>query len=808
MKKAKFLFIALFFVYSSPTYAANASRSDTIDIRKTIVDFTIIDFVSKVISAKAIIDIKAKVNNVQEIIFDLEGLTVDSILLQGVHFPFTQTSKAIHIPIPSPGLALHDSALLTIFYHGIPLADTSWGGFIFNGNYAYQIGVGFDAQPHSFGRTWHPCFDNFVERSSYEFYITTENTKMATCNGLLIDSLSNTINNTITWHWKLNESIPSYLACVSVSNYTTITKVLNGNNGNTNANIYCLPSDTNLVHGSFANLQESFTMLENHFGTYLWPVVGYTMVPFAQGAMEHATNISIGNAFINGSLQYESLIAHELSHHWWGNLVTCSDDADMWLNEGFASYCEALHFEHVYGKQSYQTEVRNNHYNVLSSAHVSDDGYRSVSNMDSNYTYGATVYNKGSDMIHTLRHYMGDAQFFTALQSFITANSFSSISTNQLRDYLSTHSGINLTDYFRDWIQRPGFTHFSIDSVHKQAIGTEIQVQVFIRQRKHQSIDYYTNIPLELGFYDASMQLHIYPFTMNGQCLEFSIRLPFDPGLIVIDPDAKISDAVTEAQQMMFATGTANLAHAKCRAIVKQFNNPGDSTLIYAEHHWVHPDRFKQPSSFPGYVLNDKRYWRIDGIHLQNVQGILHFPYDRNAGNYYLDSTWMKNTEDSIRLFYRKDATEDWQFAEDSLRAGGLSDGVGNIYAKQIKTGEYTLGIKRSGYTDTMQTDASIGSCSLVTSIERIEEEKLARFSVYPNPVHQLLSVQSNYFATEEYKVMVQNMYGQIISTLCNTHPQSILRIKTDLWQKGLYLLHIVSTKNEVLETIKVIKAE
>jgi aminopeptidase N len=118
-----------------------------------------------------------------------------------------------------------------------------------------------------------------------------------------------------------------------------VKQILVGNNGNTDAIIACEPADTNNVNGSFAHLQESFSMLEENFGTHSWPKVGYSLVPFNFGAMEHATNIHIGKPFIDGTLNYETLIAHELSHHWFGDLVTCSTAGDMWLNEGFASYC-------------------------------------------------------------------------------------------------------------------------------------------------------------------------------------------------------------------------------------------------------------------------------------------------------------------------------------------------------------------------------------------------------------------------------------------------------------------------------------
>ncbi|GBL35081.1 aminopeptidase N [Filimonas sp.] len=653
-------------------FAASALRSDTIDIRKTTIDLTITDFSSHVISAKTTLDIRSKLNNVNTVLFDLQGLTVDSVKVNGTLNTYTYLSPTLSIPLTTL-LNLNDTALINVYYHGQPVTDPTWGGFSFSGNYGFQIGVGFNAQPHSFGRTWHPCFDNFVERCAYEFFITTEDTKAGICNGLLIDS-STHANNTKTWHWKLDEEIPSYLACLAVSNYVFVNKTLNGNAGNIPAMITCEAIDSNAVNGSFAHLQDAFGMLEQHFGTYSWPRIGYSLVPFNAGAMEHATNISIGKAFIDGSLTYETLIAHELSHHWWGDLVTCSTAGDMWLNEGFASYCEPLHLETVYGHDEYLAEIRGNHYEVLRKAHITDNGYRSIANMDSLYTYGATVYSKAEDAIHSLRSYMGDTLFFGTLQSFLNAHKFQSVNTIQLRDYLTANSGIDLTDYFKNWILAPGFTHFSIDSSKANANGGNFDVNVFIRQRKHHSTDYYDHVPLELAFYDAQMNPFIYTLEFSGRCMQFNVTLPFNPVMIVIDPASKISDAITEEQQIIKSIGNITFAQAKLRMVAKGIVSASDSTLFRAEHNWVAPDRFKSAASFPGYVLCNSRYWKIDGIHLSNLQGLLQFNYDAGTNNNFLDSAWLKNTEDSIRLFYRKDATEEWQFANDSLSAGSLVD--------------------------------------------------------------------------------------------------------------------------------------
>lgn len=773
---------------------AGIERSDTLDIRKTIIKFNITDFGTKNIIGETTLDIRSKLNGVSSLLFDLEGLTVDSVFFNNSPAIYSHSGFTLQVTAPQ-SMNLNDTALLRVHYHGVPIADPAWGGFSFVGNYGFQMGVGFNAQPHSFGRTWHPCFDNFVERSSYEFFITTTGDKMGVCNGWLLDSTINA-NSTKTWHWKLEEEIPSYLASVAVCQYVWVKQVLTGINGPCEAWIACEAVDTAKVNGSFAHLQQSFSMLEDRFGAHSFPKVGYTLVPFNAGAMEHATNIHIGRPFIDGSLTYETLIAHELTHHWWGDLVTCRTAGEMWLNEGFASYGELLHEEYTYGESAYREAAATNHYNVLAKAHLDDDGYKAVSPMDSLHTYGPTVYLKGADMIHTLRSYLGDSLFFDGLTAFLNAHKFQDISSTELRDWLGNHTGTDLQPFFANWIFDKGFPHFSIDSMQVLPGAGEWEARVFVRQRKHQNNQYFSKVPLEIGFYGQSMDRQVHRFVFDGQCMEFRVKLPFDPLMTVLDPDGRISDAITEETRVLKTTGIHNMARAKCRTIVKSLVNAADSSLIRVEHHWVRPDRFKAPQNFPGYVLNNARYWKVYGVNLSNMNGLLHFAFDAGPNNSYLDSTWIKNTDDSIRLFYRKDATVDWQFANDSLRAGAPSDRIGNIYVKEIKAGEYCFGILRSQYTDPLSNDAPAGGCGVVLQAAGIAPN--SDFHLRPNPAAEVVFIDGP--AQHAFAELIDLSGRRILrqSTLNSRFPLQGV-------PEGLYVFVLLDAKGNTLHREKLL---
>lgn len=784
MKRA-FIVLSILF-YSLTLFSADILRSDSVDIKQTIIHCDITDFVTKKIKAHANILLESKINGQNSVVFDLEGLQVDSIKWNGSTTSYSFSGFYLTVNTPA-NFNNGDTAWVDIYYQGVPQQDALWGGYYFVGNYSFQMGVGFNAQPHSIGRYWHPCFDNMVERSAYEFYITTAGDKMGVSNGMFLDSNLQT-NGNIIWHYKLDEEIPSYLAAVAVSDYVWVNKTLSGLAGNTPATIAAPAVDTNKVNGSFANLQSSFDCFEKNFGTHSFPKVGYTLVPFNYGAMEHATNIHIGTGFINGSLTYETLIAHELAHHWWGDLVTCRTVEDMWLNEGWASYGAHLHSEHTYGKDAYRTAVSNNHFDVISNAHIRDDGYKAISPMDSLHTYGPTVYDKGSDYIHTLRSILGDSLFFGGTTAFLNANKFKDISSEDLRDFLTSYTGKNMTPFFDDFIFQSGFPHYGIDSSTVTQSGNIFKTSVFIRHRKHQAPNYYTTtVPLEIAFYDAAFNKHIHYLDFSGRCMQYNIDLPFEPKMVVLDPFEKISDAQTEVELVINSDGFKALNHAKARGWIRGLVDDSDSTLLRVEHNWIAPDRFKQnPSN--GFVLNDKRYWRISGINLENLIGSIQFAYDGTTTDNFIDSSWIQNSEDSIRLFYRKNAAHDWIFANDSLKAFATNDKKGSTYLNDIKAGEYCFGIKRSGFIDPLTSDIPIGPCNIVTTVTNVNKDKNS-FNVFPNPSNGQISLS----AKQHFKglLMLFNLQGKRVyeRSLALSNQKKLFTLPDGL--NGIYILKL-----------------
>jgi aminopeptidase N len=220
------LLIGLFIVRTG--YSLD-TRSDSIDIKNIKLDLSFANFSAKTLYGKTTLSIESKLQNVVGIDLDLLKLTVDSVLFNNQQISFSYNDSVIGIRFPQ-SLNIHQNATIQVCYHGTPYQNPAdFGGFYWNATYAFNIGVSFLANPPNYGKVWFPCFDNFVERSKFQFSITTDSTQAAFCNGILDSSSTN--GNTKLWHWSLHEEIPSYLAGIAVSDYQTLSDTVIGANG-------------------------------------------------------------------------------------------------------------------------------------------------------------------------------------------------------------------------------------------------------------------------------------------------------------------------------------------------------------------------------------------------------------------------------------------------------------------------------------------------------------------------------------------------------------------------------------------------
>ncbi len=683
MKRLLFLCVILSLVIDA-LGGQVVTPGDSIHVNHYDIHITNIDFDSKEIIAETTVNLISLVDFLTVIPLELQNLTVDSVYLEGIKVEnFTHEGSDLLIPVLTTGVSGTEYTT-TVWYHGSPFHE-SWGGFHWYGEYAFNLGVGFVSQPHNLGKAWYPCVDNFTDRSLYDIKATVSEGLSAISGGVLVDKQDND-NGTATWHWQIQHPLPTYLASIAIGPYHLYSDTYQGMERDIPIEIWTRPQDTGRVAPSFVNMHQVMDLFEEKFGPYPWHKIGYSGTSL--GAMEHVGNISYPNFAINGTLTYESLWVHELSHMWFGNKATCHEAEEMWVNEGWGKYCENYYTEVIYDHETYINQMNSINKETLYKIHTNsgDGGYYALDNVPQDITYGMTSYEKGALIIHTLRNHLGDEAFFEASRHYLNTHSYDDATSEEMRDAFAESSGVNLDDFFDTWVFQPGRAGFVIESVVINESGT---LEVYIKQ-KLKGRDYYgNNNVFEIGFYDENMNRETRVFTLSGEMgsLQYD-DIPFEPVAVVIDPDHKMMDAATTRTHVFTDTELVSFGNEYIKVNVTGL--PVDSIMVCGTHYWVAPDPIDPPVT--GLTLSDYHYWHIDGVFPEDVEAQIFFYYNKNS---YLDDNFITNSEDSLVLLYRRDATHPWGSIDFNQIGSWRS---GNLVTDEIRKGDYTLALWDAAY--------------------------------------------------------------------------------------------------------------
>ena len=724
-------FLCLGFLFT--TFSQN--RSDTIHVAHYEINLSIVELSQRTIFGYTDLKIVPRILPLSYCDLDIAALTVDSVLHQNQIVSFTHSDARLHI-IFNTTVTTQDTQSIRVYYHGTPPTDPAGGGFYFSANppMAFNFGAGLSITPPSFGRSWFPCLDEFTDKSTYTFCIRTDSDKMAVCGGVLTDSATYG-DGTKSWKWELNAPIPTYLASVAVGDFQCYKDTFHGIGRIIPIEIYAIPSYIGNVPGSFANLKTVLRNYETRLGAYSWQRVGYVAVPFNQGAMEHATNITYPQFAVTGNTQYEYLAFHELAHSWFGNLLTCSASQTMWLNEGFASYAESLADEAVDPTLTqYKNSTLERHHKVLTNTHVRDNGYFALDSVPQNKIYGSTTYDKGALVAHTLRNYLGDTLFFLGLRTLFQQNRYGNINSEQFFTKMSQITGVNLTDFYLGWVHQPGFLHFSIDSVVKGQ--TANQYRLYFRQKLYHAYYFADNNKVDVEFISSQGERHTLKhvqFSGEEACVE--VTLPFTPVAWVIDPDTKMGDAVLKYPITVSNTGLVNYTNANFRLAAKTI--AGNSELRL-EYHLATPDPLKNPNSAI-FKISDNHYWHIELYDNNLTDKDFRFLYNASSSTQPDYNLFQGYTKDELILLYRRNAGEDWRIHPSTLTGSNTN---GMLVTSLPLSGEYTLAMGIN--------NVSIPFINAGNTV-----------SVYPNPTSNQLIIDNGQLTIEN--IEIYDIYGRKI---------------------------------------------
>lgn len=750
-------------------------------IKHTTIDLAIKQLTNKTITGTVSHDIIVVSDSINEFSFDLLKLQVGSVRINGNNSTYTQNDSILLINSVNK-FRKGDSLKIEIDYSGKPIPDATWGGFYFNGNFAFNMGVGFTSNPHSFGRCWFPCIDNFNMKSTYSFRITTDSGWVAVCNGLLnADSILSNRNH--IYRWEENLPIPAYLASVAVGKYSWVKMDFKGMLKNYPVWIAAEAKDTANARASMTHLLDALSCFESKFGPYPFERVGYVGVPFNSGAMEHAGNIAYPNYALNGLLNFETLFAHELSHMWWGDQVTCKTPEDMWLNEGWASYCEALFLECLYGKQALVEDLKDKLATVTLGAAKNDGAFYAVSGVPHNATYGTHVYKKGALVAHSLRSTMGDSAFFAACKSYLNEFKFKNANSEDLMLHFQNFTSENLNEFFLNWVYSPGYEEIGLTKwgVSDHKLSLEFSSQSSLRNA--------TTLPVSVSFdvYDTLNQKISYNFkeSINHTLKTFDLPASFkEVKYVMMNPNLDYAWPITRTIEKIGNKGNRNLTE---QLTVINVTDIKDTVELLVEHHWTEANPGDLRSR--GIRISPERYWHFDGIIKQGFSAFAFFNYDGNTGN-FLDIKLMSEliTEDSLVLLFRPRGSSEWTIHTDHTFQPGTSktDKVGRFWINHLQAGDYAFGMRDSR----------------VTGLKEVNYDKKLSMLIKPNPANDAINVAFENVVKGTFHLTDVN--GK--SVLSGSVSGKQLDINTQLIKEGVYYLTIQSNNISTSKMIQILR--
>ncbi|NOX18267.1 MAG: T9SS type A sorting domain-containing protein [Chlorobi bacterium] len=456
-----------------------------------------------------------------------DNMTVDSVKLGGVNAVFTHSDNKINITLDH-SYGQGETVSVIIYYQGVP-SGGGFGSFEFSSHNGDPV-IWSLSEPYG-TRDWFPCKDTPGDKvDSSDVWITADDFFVSVSNGTL-EAVETNLDGTKTYKWKNHHPIAQYLISIAMTNYELYQVPWEYSSGNfMSVDNYNYPENLDSYReGQLDKVPTMLQVFSDKFGMYPFVDEKYGHAEFGwSGGMEHQTCTSLG-------YYGTSVIAHELAHQWFGDKITCADWHHIWLNEGFATYLEAIYDESQNGFSAYQNDIASE----MNSARWANGSIWVEDISDVNEIFdGSRSYAKGAVVLHMLRGILGDDAFFDAMNAYANDPdlSYSAATTEDFQAVVEEVSGKDLEYFFSEWIYGENFPSYSYHWSYAENNG-QYDVWVYINQATNSNPVFFT-MPIEFDI--TTTKGNSYRTTVFNDMQEqnlFLMTVNNPPTNVTFDPD-------------------------------------------------------------------------------------------------------------------------------------------------------------------------------------------------------------------------------------------------------------------------------
>ena len=552
-----------------------------------------VDLERKELRGRATLTLEAIRDGLREAVLDAGELDVETIRSGGRRVAHETEGEKLRVTLPRP-LHTGQRAAIEIAYVTRPRK-----GFFFVGPTEAEEdrhAAGWSQGQADDTHWWIPCLESTESRATLEMIATVPQGYRAIGNGRLVSRRVSARRKRVTYHWRQDTAHPAYLISLVVGKFVELRDRAGK-----------VPLHGYVPRGSEAQGRELFrktpamiAAFSKVFG-YPYPYPKYaqsTVFDFTFGGMENtgATTLTVR------ALQtpeeavdqtYETLISHELAHQWWGDLVTCRDWSEGWLNEGFATYSEVVFWEAEHGRD----EADFARLEQMCSYLVEDQGDYRRAIVETRFRYPSDIfdrhlYEKGATVVHMLRATLGDAVWRRGLKLYLERHAFQGVETGDLRRACEEVSGRNLSWFFDQWAHRGGHPEIKVtrewNAESKCLLLTVEQVQ---------EADAVTpeafRMPMTVELAVGTRRVRI-PVEVRQRKETIRVPLPMKPRYVALDPEhdlMKLMDFPRSDEELRYGLRESTFALERIRC-ARELAAYGHETAVEALARAARSDRF------------------------------------------------------------------------------------------------------------------------------------------------------------------------------------------------------------------------